>query len=150
MSSSAGCGSSGNEGRNNKQRYNLDQVYFKPSPPGRYLPNYERITLHMKDLEVVDPTLHDGGRRVHSIIDLCPMYCQSTIVIMDHSVMHSHHMSSSGSQLLLTMHGKSNVLAYIYTNLSSRKVTYHETILQSSYNSLAYQILFHYNGYDIP
>eukprot|EP00986_Skeletonema_menzelii_P003072 scaffold896_cov165-Skeletonema_menzelii.AAC.3 len=29
--------------------YDLDQVYFKFSPPGRYLPKYERITIYFKD-----------------------------------------------------------------------------------------------------
>ncbi len=31
------------------QYYDLDQVYFKFSPPGRYLPKYERITIYFKD-----------------------------------------------------------------------------------------------------
>lgn len=30
------------------QYYDLDQVYFKFSPPGRYLPKYERITIYFK------------------------------------------------------------------------------------------------------
>lgn len=30
-------------------QYELDQVYFKFSPPGRYLPKYERITIYFKD-----------------------------------------------------------------------------------------------------
>jgi hypothetical protein len=33
----------------NSCRYALDQVCFKFSPPGRYLPKYERITIYFKD-----------------------------------------------------------------------------------------------------
>ena len=40
-----------------KQKYELDQVYYKSSPPGRYLPKYERITLHMKDPHAVEPSM---------------------------------------------------------------------------------------------
>ncbi|KAL7538290.1 hypothetical protein ACHAXR_008440 [Thalassiosira sp. AJA248-18] len=38
-----------------QQRYELDQVYYKPSPPNRYLPKYERITIHFKDPNAVEP-----------------------------------------------------------------------------------------------
>jgi len=41
---------------NEEQLYDLDQVYFKPSPRGRYLPKYERITMHFKDPDAVEPT----------------------------------------------------------------------------------------------
>ena len=44
-----------NRGTANGQRYELDEVYFKPSPPGRYLPKYERITMYMKDPDAVEP-----------------------------------------------------------------------------------------------
>lgn len=43
---------------NNKQMYDLDEVYYKASPPGRYLPKYERITIYMKDPDAVEPKNH--------------------------------------------------------------------------------------------
>ena len=39
-----------------KQQYDLDEVYYKASPPGRYLPKYERITINMKEANAVEPS----------------------------------------------------------------------------------------------
>lgn len=39
-----------------KQQYDLDEVYYKASPPGRYLPKYERITINMKEVNAVEPS----------------------------------------------------------------------------------------------
>ena len=39
-----------------EQQYDLDEVYYKASPPGRYLPKYERITINMKDFNAVEPS----------------------------------------------------------------------------------------------
>ncbi|KAL9181934.1 hypothetical protein ACHAXT_012277 [Thalassiosira profunda] len=39
-----------------KPRYDLEDVYYKSSPPGRYLPKYERITMHVKDPDAVEPS----------------------------------------------------------------------------------------------
>jgi len=43
---------------NNEQQqvYDLDEVYYKASPPGRYLPKYERITINMKEANAVEPS----------------------------------------------------------------------------------------------
>jgi len=45
-----------NNAKQKKQsRYELDEVYYKPSPMGRYFPKHERITMYMKDLDAVEP-----------------------------------------------------------------------------------------------
>ena len=41
---------------NEQQVYDLDEVYYKASPPGRYLPKYERITINMKEANAVEPS----------------------------------------------------------------------------------------------
>ena len=49
-------GSSGGGGRGERQRYELDEAHYKPSPPThRYLPKYERITIRVRDPDAVEP-----------------------------------------------------------------------------------------------
>jgi len=43
-------------GDDKQQVYDLDEVYYKASPPGRYLPKYERITINMKEVNAVEPS----------------------------------------------------------------------------------------------
>ncbi|KAL7545415.1 hypothetical protein ACHAWF_008762 [Thalassiosira exigua] len=41
--------------------HDVDKVFFKPSPPGRYLPKYERVTLELRDPNSEEPR---GGNLV--------------------------------------------------------------------------------------
>ena len=83
-------------GDNSKQLYDLDEVYYKASPPGRYIPKYERITINMKDLDEIEPN-HNKLIFLPSLTKILTSRAISAATTTDNSsstVMTSHPVDS--------------------------------------------------------